>query len=138
MIYLIVQAKDLEDVPDPPPLSLSSILSPSVQTISKSSKFFVSISFRSLYFSPSTLPLLYARRPPSLSPGILHWPHKWYSYLESSFKPTACSAVIAKSTCEHVSLHVAFSFKYGLQKASTSPNLPPKPLSTLYSIGWTS
>lgn len=30
MIYLIVQAKDLKDVPDPSPLSLSSILSPSV------------------------------------------------------------------------------------------------------------
>ena len=26
MIYLIVQAKDLKDVPDPSPLSLSSIL----------------------------------------------------------------------------------------------------------------
>lgn len=58
MIYLIVQAKDLKDVPNPSPLSLSSILSPSVQMISKSSKFFVSISFRSLYFSPSALPLL--------------------------------------------------------------------------------
>lgn len=131
MIYLIVQAKDLKDVPDPSPHCL-----PFYPLVSKRLANLVNSSFQ----YPSDLCISLHLPCHYYSPGILHWPHKWYSTLSLHSNSLPVLQSLPKA---HLSMSVftlLSIFKYGLQKAlvSTSPNLSSKPLSTLYSIGWTS
>ena len=90
-----------------PDISLILLLSPSLPCYPVGSKKLVNL-VSSLYFSPSTLPLLQSR-PLSVSLRILQWPPKWYFYLQSLFQLTVYTTVIAQSKFDHVGLLTALN-----------------------------